>query len=81
MPKITNYEGKKIGIWKVIKKTEKRDYKGSILYTCLNTTSKKEVLKTSHFLTQVIKYKCKSDKRGRPRKWIIIKKPYIKKEA
>ena len=78
MPKASQYENKQIGIWKVIKKANKRDKIGRIIYLCLNTRTNKLSFKTSNFLAQVQKYKCKTDKRGRPRKWIIKKVP-IKK--
>ena len=78
MPKASHYENKQIGIWKVIKKTNKRDKIGRILYLCINIKTNQEFLKSSNFLAQVIKYKCKSDKRGRPRKWVIKKIPVKK---
>lgn len=82
MPKKTDFTGQQIGIWKVIAQTNKRTESGCIIYKCLNCKNKKEYEKSSSYLADVIRYKCKSDKRGRPRKWIIIKKPYIEeKEA
>lgn len=84
MPRIINLEGQTFGIWKVICRTnEKNKNNGSILYKCLNTKTNKTSLKDAGYLKQ---FKARNSKnattRGRPRKWIIIKKPYIEeKEA
>lgn len=79
MPKIQDLTGKTFGIWKVTKKTTKRSENGgSIVYECLNLKNNKLYLKDTGYLYQFKNRKSKTTTlRGRPRKWIIVKKPYV----
>lgn len=77
MPKIQDLTGQTFGIWKVIKKTNKRSTSGEVIYRCHNINNGRNYDKSSHYLALFVKNGSKSTQRGRPRKWIIIKKPYI----
>lgn len=80
MTNAKDYTGKKIGIWRVLEKTNKRDSAGRIVYLVENTRTHERILKSTNFLAMVQRRGSKTDKVGRPRKWIIIKKPYIPEE-
>lgn len=77
MPKIQDLTGETFGIWKVIKKTNKKALCGAYLYECLNIKSNEIVLKHAGYLKQFKDRKSSKTTAGRKRKWIIIKKPYI----
>lgn len=81
MPKIQDFTGQTFGIWRVLSKTNNKAPNGALIYKCINSKNKKIEYKSSSYLRQFKKRKSlNSTTRGRPRKWIIIKKPYIEEK-
>lgn len=77
MRKINDLTGKTFGIWKIVKKTNKRTPSGNVIYECKNIKDGNFYFKNSSYLIQFKARKSKKTTPGRKRKWIIIKKPFI----
>lgn len=68
MPKILDFTGQTIGIWKVLEKTDKRAEKGGeVVYKCLCSLDNKIYYKDTTYLRQFARRHSKNVVGGRPR--------------